>query len=125
MTVNRNLLVIVAATVFLALAAMFVRLSVQGSDSAALANYLTVIVPLLVPSIYTLFKTHSDNQTAAQAAMDNKTAIEQVEANTANVVENTNGKLDVRFAQVRSDVQDLNAKVERHLQLHAQEGAPQ
>lgn len=123
---SRNLVIIVLATTFLLVAGIVARLAVRGVNEGPLFSYFSIVLPLLVPVVSGLFIAHSAKTSADSGAVASNAAqqaSEQAQSAASEAATNTNGKMDVRFAEVRKAIGDLQGTVNRHLELHAsQEG---
>lgn len=137
---NRTVVVIVGATVIVLFGCLFARLSVQHADATSLTNFVTTLLPILVPAIGGVWVAHNAGSIAASAGRKAQVAVnvaqktasetsEKLDLQTTiltdtheqarQAVVNTNGKLDVRLAEVKGAIADLQGTMTRHLEYHA------
>jgi hypothetical protein len=120
---------VVIITALLAVAGLFARLAIANADSTSLTNYVTTLLPLLVPVGYSVIASHKASTNSVegkQAAQAGQVAAEESKAAATEAAANTNGKMDIRFAEIKSMVAKLDGTMTRHLEMHAQvqEGGP-
>lgn len=111
---SRTVVLIIVATVVVLFGSMFTRLALAHSDASALANYVTSILPPLVPAVGAWYTSHRARRSADQASV----SADEAKELTGEVATNTNGKLDIRFAKLTGMVQVIESKLDRHLEMH-------
>lgn len=79
----------------------FVRTLTSHGDPGAVTNYLVMVVPVMLPAII--------------ASMNSARAADHAE----DAANNTNGKLDIRFAQMTKQIRELVRQFDRHLRYHS------
>lgn len=93
-----------------------VRLSLAHADASSLVNYVTTVVAVAIPSA----ASYRQSKKSAGHAEDAVTVATDAADSARKAEANTNGKMDVRFAELRKAIQDNGAVLTRHLEYHAE-----
>lgn len=105
---QRGPLLLVGLVAFALVLGVIERLSLAHADTTALISFLTTVT---IPSIPAVASWWNGRKTKKHA--------EQASASAIAAEANTNGKMDMRFAQIRTMVQSVADQMDHHLTYHA------